>query len=114
MLLLAKRIKAILLQRCPRCLRGNVFSGPATMRECCPECGHKFEREPGYFTGAMYASYFLAIPVLGLITLLIYSLFLRSWSLENVVLVAALPFLFLVPLVFRYSRVVWMHIDHPP
>jgi uncharacterized protein (DUF983 family) len=113
MLLLARRMKAILLQRCPRCLEGSVFGGAVTMRESCPECGHKFEREPGYFTGAMYASYFLAIPVLGLITLLLYWL-LPGWELENVVLLAALPFVLLVPLVFRYSRVVWMHIDHPP
>ncbi len=84
------------------------------MASRCPECGHYFEREPGYFLGAMYASYFLAIPVLALITLLIYWLFLPGWLLENVVLVAAIPFLFLVPIVYRYSRVVWMHIDAPP
>jgi uncharacterized protein (DUF983 family) len=110
---LAERFKAILLQRCPKCLRGRVFSGLTTMRDTCPACGHRFEREPGYFVGAMYASYFLAIPVLGLMTFAIYWLFLPDWALQNVVLIATVPFLFLVPIVYRYSRIVWMHIDHP-
>jgi uncharacterized protein (DUF983 family) len=107
------RAKAILLQRCPKCLHGKVFSGWITMRATCPECGHRFEREPGYFLGAMYASYFLAIPVLLVMTLLIYWLVLPSWSPENVVLVALVPFLFVAPLVYRYSRIIWMHFDAP-
>jgi uncharacterized protein (DUF983 family) len=111
---LARRLKAILLQRCPKCLKGRVFSGIVTMRESCPVCGHRFEREPGYFIGAMYASYFLAIPMLALIALAMYFLALPNWLPENVVLVAALPFLLLVPVVFRYARVIWMHIDAPP
>ena len=32
------------------------------MFERCPVCGLKFEREQGYFLGAMYVSYALAIP----------------------------------------------------
>jgi uncharacterized protein (DUF983 family) len=111
---LAHRLKAIVLQRCPKCLKGKTFSGAVRMRTCCPVCGHRFEREPGYFLGAMYASYFLAIPILALITLAIYFLLLPDWLPENVVLLAAVPFLLLVPLVFRYARVIWMHIDAPP
>jgi len=111
---LAARLKAIILQRCPKCLKGKPFMGLVTMRERCPLCGHRFEREPGYFVGARYASYFLAIPILALLTLLIYWLILPEWPLQNVVLIAGLPFLFLIPVVFRYSRVIWMHIDPPP
>jgi hypothetical protein len=83
------------------------------MHERCPVCGHRFEREQGYFLGAMYASYFLAIPVLGILTLLISWLLLPGWSLEFVVVIALVPFLLLVPALFRYSRVIWMHIDPP-
>lgn len=111
---LAARLNAILWQRCPKCLVGKPFSGLITMRQACPVCGHKFEREPGYFVGAMYASYFLAIPVLAILTLLIYWLLLPDWELRNVVFVAVPLFLLLVPLVFRYSRVIWMHLDPPP
>jgi hypothetical protein len=84
------------------------------MHERCPQCGHKFLREPGYFLGAMYASYFLAIPLLALLAFLINWLILPTWKPENTVLVAVVPYTFLVaPLVYRYSRILWMHIDPP-
>ena len=82
------------------------------MHERCPVCGHRFEREQGYFLGAMYASYFLAIPVLGLLAWGVH-LLLPEWRWEFAVVIALVPFLFLVPLLFRYSRVLWMHIDPP-
>src|SRR5262249_35629046 len=94
---LSQRLQAILRQGCPKCLHGKVFRGATTMNERCPVCGHRFEREPGYFLGAMYASYFMAIPLLGILTLLISWLLLPAWSLENVVLVAMVPFVLLVP-----------------
>ena len=34
------------------------------MHEYCPVCGLKFEREEGYFLGAMYISYGLALFVI--------------------------------------------------
>jgi uncharacterized protein (DUF983 family) len=109
---LAQRFQAIFLQRCPKCLRGRVFAGGITMNEHCPVCGHRFEREQGYFLGAMYASYFLAIPVLGLLAWGVH-LLLPEWRWEFAVVIALVPFLFLVPILFRYSRVIWMHIDPP-
>jgi hypothetical protein len=38
-----------------------VFIGQLKMNEQCPSCGLKFEREPGYFFGAMYFSYGLGV-----------------------------------------------------
>ena len=109
----AKRWLAILRQRCPNCLEGQVFSGVLEMHERCPTCGHKFKREPGYFLGAMYASYFMAVPLLAILAGLIHWLILPGWRNENTVLVALIPFVLLVPFIFRYSRILWMHIDPP-
>jgi len=80
------------------------------MHEACPVCGLVFEREPGFFVGAMYVSYALAIPVyLALAGVL--RLVLRSWS-DTAILALALPlFIPFAPLLFRYSRVIWMHLD---
>ena len=48
------------------------------MNENCPLCGLDFDRgEPGYFTGAMYVSYGMAIPLIALLTLIEY-LFFRT------------------------------------
>jgi len=79
------------------------------MLECCPVCGLKFEREPGYFLGAMYVSYAVSIPPVILLVLLIWKLTGRlSDASFAIAFVAYLPF---VPLVARYARVVWMYLD---
>src|SRR5262245_28774913 len=107
---LGRRLVAILRLRCPRCLEGKVFRGLIAMNETCPVCGHRFEREPGYFLGAMYASYFIAVPVVGLMAWAISAWIVPEWSMEWAILLATPPFLVLVPFIFRYSRVLWMHI----
>lgn len=84
------------------------------MHEHCPECGHRFEREPGYFLGALYASYFLSIPLLGVFFVLLSWADVVPWPAEYLVLLAAVPYLVLMPGVVRYARMIWMHIDPPP
>lgn len=80
------------------------------MNERCPTCNLLFARETGYFTGAMYFSYALGIPIIAFLTLIAW-LFLPSWHLWQLVLVAWVLFLPFVPMVFRYSRVLWIHFD---
>ena len=105
-----RRLPAVLRQRCPRCLEGRVFSGFLTMRDVCPMCGHVFEREPGYFVGAMYVSYALAIPLYLLFVVLLRPI-LRGVP-DIAVLAAGVPVVCLCsPILFRYSRVIWMHFD---
>jgi len=80
------------------------------MRSACPACGLVFEREPGYFTGAMVVSYLIAVTVYAALVLILWSL--PGWRVELALLVAAALFLLTVPAIFRYSRVIWMHLDH--
>lgn len=42
-----------LIRRCPNCGAGGIFRHWWTMRSRCPDCGIYFEREEGYWTGAM-------------------------------------------------------------
>lgn len=37
------------------------------MNDRCPTCGLHFNREPGYFLGAMYISYGLGLAVIGVL-----------------------------------------------
>jgi uncharacterized protein (DUF983 family) len=106
-----KRWWAMVRQRCPRCLEGRVFSGSVAMNKTCPVCQFTFEREPGYFLGAMYVSYALAIPVLGLFTYVGHLLW-PDLDLGLIVMGATVVYLPFVPVVFRYSRVLWMYFDH--
>jgi uncharacterized protein (DUF983 family) len=100
----------ILRRRCPRCGQGHIFSGWFSMNERCPVCGLEFERETGYFLGAMYISYAITIPLLALGTLVGY-LIRPGWSLWQLVLAALVASVPLVPWIFQYSRVAWIHFD---
>jgi uncharacterized protein (DUF983 family) len=81
------------------------------MNETCPSCGLRFEREPGYFVGAMYVSYALAVLIVGALTAVLWLLLLPGWPMSRVVLPAVAAFLPLVPVVFRWSRIIWIHFD---
>jgi uncharacterized protein (DUF983 family) len=105
-----QRLRGLFLQRCPRCLRGKVFSGIATMNERCPVCDLQFEREPGYFMGAMYISYALSIGWLFALTGVIW--WLTDWDPSVALLGAVGLYLPLVPVTWRYSRLTWMYFDH--
>lgn len=87
-----------------------MFRGMFTMNDPCPVCGLIFEREPGYFFGAMYVSYGMAVVIL---TPLFFWLqwLLPDWPGPAVALLTVVPYLPLVPAVFRYSRVLWLYFD---
>ena len=38
---------------CPACGRSSVFRSPFHVRPSCPACGTVFQREPGFFVGAI-------------------------------------------------------------
>jgi hypothetical protein len=86
-----------------------VFYGRFAMHSDCPDCGVQFEREPGYFFGAMYFSYAIGVIMISVFAMIAY------WTLrlepQWCALVGWLVFLPFTPAVFRYSRVLWMHFD---
>lgn len=49
---LSGRLSAALRRRCPRC-GSRPFDGYFTLRSICPGCGLAFEREEGYWVGAL-------------------------------------------------------------
>ncbi len=79
------------------------------MLERCTACGLKFEREEGYFLGAMYISYALAlITIVGLAFILWAA---TPWSLQKITVCAILLFLPLAPTLTLFSRVLWIYLD---
>lgn len=68
-----------------------------------------FERESGYFAGAMVVSYGLAVPILaGIVVALII---VGGLDAVAALIIGNTAYLVLVPFIFRYSRVVWLHVD---
>ena len=106
---MAKVLWGTVANRCPRCFEGKVFSGFLRMSPDCDRCGLVFDREYGYFTGAMVASY-------GIGAVAAFPLFfvLAATGASTAVAVGA-PSLLLValsPFLTRYSRLAWLHVDH--
>jgi uncharacterized protein (DUF983 family) len=103
-----RRLGALLRLRCPRCLKGEIWKRFLTMNSACPECGLVFEREPGYFTGAMVVSYAIAVPTFGLIVI---ALIAAGVGAVVALVVGGAVYLALAPFIFRYSRAIWLHFD---
>ena len=107
-------ISAILRQMCPKCrvakiFRKSIFSGFPRMHERCPNCGLKFEREQGYFLGAMYISYGLALITIVALGLLLWAT--TAWSLQKITVWAIVLFLPLAPVLTLFSSVLWIYLD---
>ena len=96
--------------RCPRCRKGKMFRSLVIMNDPCPECGLVFQREEGYFLGAMYVSFVLSSFVL-IASFLAFHLLLPEWNRNLLLILSFVPFVPLVPILFRYSRVLWIYVD---
>ena len=79
------------------------------MHERCPACDLKFEREEGYFLGAMYISYGLALITIVGLGLILWAV--TTWSLQKITIWAILLFLPLAPTLTLFSRVLWIYLD---
>jgi hypothetical protein len=79
------------------------------MHERCPVCGLRFEREPGYFLGAMYISYALGVVTIALLAFAFW--LVTGWWITKDTLWAVLLFLPMAPAITLLSRVLWIYLD---
>ena len=95
--------------RCPRCGRTPLYTGFFTMRARCTACGFRYEREQGYFVGAIYVNYAVTVAVaVGTVLLLDWTIGLTLTQQLSIGVALAL----LVPVVFfRYARSLWLSLD---
>lgn len=105
------KTSAMLHAKCPRCRRGNMFSGGMydffanKIYDHCPHCNLHFEIEPGYFYAAMYVSYALNVGeaiAIATITFILTRNADSPWLYIGTLLTGCL---ILAPVNFRYSRV---------
>lgn len=113
---------SMLTMKCPRCRRGEMFTHPNPykkislkhifdMPEHCPECGQKYDMEPGFWYGTGYVSYALAVAIS-------VSTFVAWWVLIGVSVSDnrifwwlgsnAVVLVILQPWIMRLSRVIYM------
>lgn len=100
-------------KKCPRCGGGRIYDGWFRMKERCPTCGLRFEREPGFFVGAYFINFLIAEGLL--FVLMMGFVFWKDQHPNAGVAVPIAIAVFLAvgaPLVFYpFSRTIWSAFD---
>jgi hypothetical protein len=79
------------------------------MNADCPNCGVHFERENGYFMGAMWVAYFMgAASIVPTVAILVLR---YEAEMPAVIGIGALQLILLQPFIYLYSRMIWIYID---
>lgn len=118
--LAARRLASSLLAfRCPACGQGNIFKNALYLKETCPYCQVRFEREPGGLIVSMVLNYFLTVlALLASAILLVRRYGFTDWLMPLLMV----EMVFLVALFYRptkalYLWFIWLlgfvHIDRP-
>lgn len=107
--------KNIIQSKCPQCREGDIFIkknpysvGFTKIHENCPKCGLKYEMEQGFWYGAMYISYALGVGVS--IPIMLTLSFQTDLSIYERAAIIMGVLIVIMPLMFRYARVLWLHI----
>lgn len=107
-------MNAILACKCPQCRQGSVFKHSSLSfskfsenNDYCPVCGLRFEREPGFFTGAMYVGYAISVAII--ITVFTALMILGDPPLWVYISLAIGLTFVSIPINYRYSRVLYLY-----
>ncbi len=104
--------------KCPRCQEGELFvtknpyslKNLTKMHENCPKCHLRYERETGFFYGAMYISSILNMLFFVITTIAYYAYFIDQIDWRYYIGSYLLFTLLIAPLLYRFSRSVWLQI----
>ncbi len=94
--------------RCPACGRGKFWVRGFRTARSCDVCGLLFEKEAGFYAGAIYPSYFLGA-VLGALIVGLAWLAGSPWRLT--VLLVVLGVGMASPLLIAYGRLIFINAD---
>ena len=96
--------------RCPACGRASIFEAPFRRRHGCPACGVSFEREEGYFVGAISIN--LVTTEAALLVVYLVCLLTVGFN-EGLIFTVLLPVGLLFPVAFyHHSWGAWLAFDH--
>lgn len=110
------KLYSIFHSKCPKCNEGDFFeSHPYDLKKVgnilhhCSSCGQKYEKEPGFYYGAMYVAYALGV-----------ALFVTCWTSFNLFFsfvsiaweIGIIIFLTLVtaPYLYALSKIIWANL----
>jgi uncharacterized protein (DUF983 family) len=100
-----------LTRRCPRCGSGRLFRHYLTMVPDCPRCGLHFEREQGYWAGAL-AINIICVGGLFAVTFLVAMILTVPDVPVPLMLAIFVPMMTLGPVIwYPFSKTLWVAID---
>ncbi len=109
------KLYSIFKFKCPRCHEGDLYKsslasmqGIYNMHEHCPKCGQRFEMEPGFYWGAMYIGYGLSSGYM--LSAMVFFIFVLELTVNQSFTAAIAGGVFIVPLVARLARAIWINI----
>lgn len=89
--------------------KGNIFLlRTPKMYERCKKCNYKFEKEPGFFIGAMYVSYALGVSEIVGSLVIMWGILDLAAPLMVSILIALIVLTSFVK--YRLSRSIWMYL----
>lgn len=111
----SSKLYSVVTQTCPRCHQGSLFINKNPykfenwdkMHADCPVCNLHFEREPGFFQGSMYVSYGLGV---ALSVAVVAVNFMFGFDPIRYFITNTVALLGLAPLLFRWSRALYLNI----
>jgi uncharacterized protein (DUF983 family) len=98
-------------KRCPRCGGRKLFRRWFSMVPDCPRCGLHFEREPGYWAGAIAVNTVIIAGAFAI--LMVVSMAMTVPNIPWVtILMAVVPLMTVGPaLVYPFSKTIWLALD---
>jgi uncharacterized protein (DUF983 family) len=100
-------------KRCPNCGGRGIYDTWFRMKDRCPTCGLRFEREEGFFVGAYLINFAVSIILLFVLCMGFVGVKAADPDAEaGIFLAAGVLIGLLAPVVFYpFSRTVWSAID---
>jgi len=114
MLRKGNKLRSILLRKCPHCQEGEFFvtRNPFNLSKVgdvlpnCSVCKRKYESEPGFYFGALYVSYGLAVGLCVSIFVAVNVLAPDTETTTTVWWVLG-GLLLLAPVLYAWSKILW-------
>lgn len=98
-------------RRCPRCGSGKLFRRWLTMVRECPRCAYRFEREEGFFLGAIVVNVIITELVIVAVIVLGFALTLPDAPV-GALAIAGGVLAAITPLVsYPFTKTVWTAVD---
>lgn len=95
--------------RCPVCGDSLIIQSPFKVRHHCPQCGALYQREDGFFVGALTIN----VVTTELIILLLYLMSILLLNSYQLILVILFVVGLLFPVAYyHHSWSIWLSLDH--